>query len=116
MASGLTAESVSVARTAGDDAHRLLAARRMGALYVCNVPDDVSQRLVVRFGSSHLKPHRSRCDLAAAFEVDEALGAVRAVAVGDVAGEGVVEGVPVEVVGVLDDELTDRQEVALDAV
>jgi hypothetical protein len=72
--------------------------------------------LVLCLGSSHPKPHRSRCDLAAAFEVDEALGAVRAVAVGDVAGESVVEGVPVEVVGVLDDELTDRQEVALDAV
>jgi acetyltransferase-like isoleucine patch superfamily enzyme len=54
--------------------------------------------------------------LASAFEVDEALVAVRAVAVGDVAGEGVVEGVPVQVVGVLDDELADRQEVALDAV
>ena len=41
----------------------------------------------------------------AAFEVEEALVAMGAVAVADVAGEGVVEGVPVEVVGVLDDEL-----------
>ncbi len=55
-------------------------------------------------------------DLSAAFENDEALVAVLAVAVGDVAGQGVGEGVPVEVVGVLDDELADRQEVALDAV
>lgn len=85
--------------------------RRTNALYL-----PPPARLVVRLGSSHLKPHRLRCDLAAAFEVDEALGAVRAVAVGDVVGEGVVEGVPVQVVGVLDDELTDRQEVALDAV
>jgi hypothetical protein len=30
---------------------------------------------------------------------------MRAVAVADVAGEGVGEGIPVEVVGVLDDEL-----------
>jgi hypothetical protein len=52
----------------------------------------------------------------AAFEIDESLVAVGSVAVGDVAGEGVRERVPVEVVGVLDDELADRQEVALDAV
>ena len=52
----------------------------------------------------------------AAFEVGEALVAVGAVAVGDVAGEREREGVPVEVVGVFDDELADRQEVALDAV
>jgi hypothetical protein len=44
------------------------------------------------------------------------LVAVGAVAVGDVAGKRVREGVPVEVVGVFDDELADRQEVALDAV
>lgn len=50
------------------------------------------------------------------FEVDEALVAVRSVAVGEVACEGVGECVPVQVVGVLDDELADRQEVALDAV
>ncbi len=54
--------------------------------------------------------------MAAALEVCEALVAVRAVAVDDVSGERVREGVPVEVVGVLDDELADRQEVALDAV
>jgi predicted TIM-barrel fold metal-dependent hydrolase len=39
-----------------------------------------------------------------------------AVAVGDVAGERECEGVPVEVVGVADDELADRREVALDGV
>jgi hypothetical protein len=43
--------------------------------------------------------------LAAVFEVDDPLVAVGAVAVGDVAGQRVGEGVPVEVVGVLDDEL-----------
>ena len=72
--------------------------------------------LVVRLVSLGRVWHGSGCDLAAAFEGDEALVAVFAVAVEDVAGEGVREGVPVEVVGVLDDELADRQEVALDAV
>jgi hypothetical protein len=41
---------------------------------------------------------------------------VFAVAVGDVSGECAREGVPVEVVGVADDELADRGEVALDGV
>lgn len=44
-------------------------------------------------------------DLAASLEVDDALVAMGAVAVGDVAAQGVVGGVPVQVVGVLDDEL-----------
>ena len=47
---------------------------------------------------------------------DEALVAVGSVAVVDVVGHGFGEGVPVGVVGVLDDELADRPEVALDAV
>jgi hypothetical protein len=50
-------------------------------------------------------------DAVAVFEVCEALVAVGSVAVGEVACEGVGEGVPVQVVGVLDDELADRQEV-----
>ena len=41
---------------------------------------------------------------------EEAAVAVVAVAVGDVAGEREREGVPVEVVGVADDELADRRE------
>jgi hypothetical protein len=72
--------------------------------------------LAVRLGSLDRKCHGSGGYLASAFEIDEALVAVRSVAVGDVAGEGVGECVPIEVVGVLDDELADRQEVALDAV
>ena len=58
----------------------------------------------------------SGCDLVMTFEDGDALVAVWAVAVGDVAGESVGEGVPVDVVGVLDDELADREEVALDGV
>ena len=46
----------------------------------------------------------------------DSLVAVVAVAVADVAGERVAEGVPVEVVGVGDDELGQRGEVALDRV
>lgn len=72
--------------------------------------------LVLRLGSSRPELHRSGGDLAAAFEVGQALVALGAVAVADVASQGVVEGAPVEVVGVLDHELADRQEVALDAV
>jgi hypothetical protein len=72
--------------------------------------------LVVRLGSSDRKPHCSGGDAASAFEVCEALVSVFAVAVGDVVCEGVSEGVPVGVVGVFDDELADRQEVALDPV
>jgi hypothetical protein len=63
---------------------------------------------VLRLIGSHREPHRSGGDLASAFEVDEAFVAVRAVAVGDVAGQRVRERVPVEVIGVLDDELADR--------
>lgn len=71
---------------------------------------------MLRLGSSGLELHRLGGDLVSSFEVEDALVAVRAVAVADVAREGVVEGVPVQVVGVLDDELADRLEVALDAV
>jgi len=56
----------------------------------------------------------SGCDAVSVFGGDEAVVAVFAVAVGDVAGERECEGVPVEVVGVGDDELADRCEVALD--
>jgi hypothetical protein len=42
--------------------------------------------------------------------------APRAVAVLDVSGQCPGEGVPVDVVGVVDDELADREEVALDGV
>src|SRR4051812_49581573 len=55
-------------------------------------------------------------DLVAGFEEADAFVAVRSVAVLDVAGERPGEGVPVEVVGVVDDELADREEVALDGV
>jgi hypothetical protein len=60
--------------------------------------------------------HDSGGDLSAAFEGDQALVAMFAVAVADVACEREGEGVPVQVVGVLDDELADRQEVTLDPV
>ncbi len=50
------------------------------------------------------------------FELADAFGAVRPVAVLDVAGQRPGEGVPVDVVGVVDDELCDREEVALDGV
>src|SRR3954447_15415838 len=51
-----------------------------------------------------------------AFCGDEALVAVGAVAVADVVGHGLGQGVPAVVVGVVDDELADAPEVALDAV
>src|SRR3954470_18525314 len=51
-----------------------------------------------------------------AFGGDEALVAVGAVAVADVVGHGLGQGVPAVVVGVVDDELADAPEVALDAV
>lgn len=47
------------------------------------------------------------------FEEADAFGAVRPVAVLDVAGQRPSEGVPVDVVGVVEDELADREEVAL---
>src|SRR5215207_3370577 len=62
------------------------------------------------------KRHRSGGDQESAFGLDQALVAVRSVAVGDVVGHRLGERVPVGVVGVLDDELADRPEVALDAV
>jgi hypothetical protein len=49
-------------------------------------------------------------DLVTGFEQADALGAVRPVAVLDVAAQRPREGVPVEVVGVVDDELLDREE------
>src|SRR5277367_1518963 len=55
-------------------------------------------------------------DLVSGFEEADAFVAVGAVAVLDVAGERPGEGVPVEVVGVVDDELADREEVAFDWV
>jgi transposase len=75
----------------------------------------LARLLVVRLGSLDRECHGSGGDPSAAFEFDQALVAVGSVAVNDVASKRVREGVPVEVVGVVDDELADRQEVALDA-
>ena len=61
----------------------------------------------------HPKPHRSGRHSESAFELLEPSVAVLCVAVADVAGERVVGGVPVDVVGVVEDELLDWQEVAL---
>ena len=72
--------------------------------------------LVVCLVGSQRKRHRLGGDLVSALEVDEAVRAGRAVAVGDVAGQRERERVPVEVIGVLDDELADRQKVTFDAV
>ena len=55
-------------------------------------------------------------DAAFGFGGGEAAVAVIAVAVGDVAGEREREGVPAWVVGVGDDELGERREVAFDGV
>ena len=55
-------------------------------------------------------------DAVAVLGGDEAAVAVFAVAVADVAGERERKGVPVDVVGVGDDELADRREVAFDGV
>src|SRR4051812_45336561 len=55
-------------------------------------------------------------DLVTRFEDADAFGAVGAVAVLDVPGQRPGEGVPVEVVGVVDDELGDREEVALNGI
>jgi hypothetical protein len=51
-----------------------------------------------------------------ALALGDAAVAVGSVAVADVGGERMLEGVPVEVVGVVDDELGDRAEMRLDAV
>ena len=51
---------------------------------------------------------RSGRDQESAFGLDQALVAVRAVAVGDVVGHRLGERVPVGVVGVVDDKLADR--------
>src|SRR3954471_4266114 len=55
-------------------------------------------------------------DLVAGFEQSDAFVAVRAVAMADVAGERPGKRVPVDVVGVVDHELADREEVTLDRV
>jgi hypothetical protein len=55
-------------------------------------------------------------DAVSCFGGGDAPAAVVAVSVHDVAGERVGEGVPVEVVGVGDDELAERGEVTLDRV
>jgi len=49
-----------------------------------------------------------------AFEGGDPAVVVASVAVGDVVSEGALRGVPVGVVGVVEDELLDRAEVALD--
>jgi hypothetical protein len=67
-------------------------------------------------GTLHRKLHRSGGDGELALEGGDAAVAVGSVAVLDVAGEGMREAVPVEVVGVVDDELGDRAEARLDAV
>ena len=51
-----------------------------------------------------------------AFEGGDSAVVVASVAVGDVVRQGALRGVPVGVVGVVEDELLDRAEVALDPV
>ena len=58
----------------------------------------------------------SGCDAVSVLGGDQALVAVFAVGVADVAGEREREGVPVDVVGVADDELADRREMALNGI
>ena len=58
----------------------------------------------------------SGCDEEAAFSLKKALVAVRSVTVRNVGRHSPAEGLPVGVVGVLDDELTERPEVALDTI
>jgi hypothetical protein len=62
------------------------------------------------------KRHRSRNDPVAILGEGEAVVAVVALAVGEMAGQGVGEGVPVQVIGAGDDELGDRREVAVDGI
>ena len=59
----------------------------------------------------HLTGNGRGGDLVAGFEQADAFGAVGAVAVLDVSREYPGEGVPVDVVGLVDDELLDREEV-----
>ena len=54
----------------------------------------------------------SCCDPVFAFEGGDPAVAVGAVAVGDVVGDGTLGGLPVAVVGVVEDELLDRVEVS----
>jgi hypothetical protein len=65
---------------------------------------------------SHLELHRLGGDGELALAVGDAAVAVGSVAVTEVVGEGVGEGVPVEVVGVVDDKLGEGPEVRLDPV
>ena len=58
----------------------------------------------------------SRDDSVFAFQTGDPSVAVGAVAVGDVVGYGALGGSPVSVVGVVEHELLDRAEVALDPV
>ena len=67
-------------------------------------------------GRLHPKPHGSGCDQEPAFGLEEPLVAVGSVAVVDVVGHRLLDGHPVGVVGVVDDELVDRPEVTLDPV
>ena len=62
------------------------------------------------------KPHRSGCDQEPALGLEQPLVAVGSVAVMDVVGHRLLDGHPVGVVGVVDDELVDRPEVTLDPV
>jgi hypothetical protein len=64
----------------------------------------------------HLNLHRVGGDGEFALTVGEAAVAVGSGTVTDVVGMGVQEGLPVEVVGVVDNELGDGSEVRLEAV
>ena len=75
--------------------------------------DPLRVPLVGLLGTLRRKPHWSGGDAEFVLERGDAAVAVGSVAVLDVAGEGVGEGVPVEVVGVRDDEFVDRAEVEL---
>ena len=95
------------------------AVRRLAcSLRLTEVGLAVRDRLVLvgRPETFDRKRHGSGGDQQAAFGLDEALVAVRSVAVADVVCHRLGEGVPVGVVGVVDDELADRPEVAFDAV
>jgi hypothetical protein len=67
-------------------------------------------------GTLHREFHRSRGDHELALTLGDAAVAVGAVAVANVGGERVPKRVPVELVGVVDDELGDGAEVRLDPV
>ncbi len=67
-------------------------------------------------GRLHPKPHGSGCDQESALGLEQPLVAVGSVAVVDVVGHRLLDGHPVGVVGVVDDELVDRPEVTLDPI